>query len=70
MRFTVSLSSSLENGEGQITNANKEKIKRLTFENPLLAADILKDWVFELSELYDVAVLEMQKDFDGTKSKQ
>lgn len=42
------------NGEGSIGNI--EKFKTL---DPLLRADLLKDWICELNELYDDAVKNM-----------
>lgn len=68
--FKVSLSGSFETGKGHITAGSQKKIKQLTFDNPLLAADLLKDWIYDLQELYDEAILEMRKDFEGTKVKQ
>jgi len=68
--FNMSLSGNLETGEGHITAGSQNKIKQLTFDNSLLAADLLKDWIYDLQQLYDEALLEMRKDFDGTKDKQ
>jgi|688.fasta_scaffold1049747_2 hypothetical protein len=70
MRVSITLSGNAETGTGHVTDGSVNKIKQLTFENPLLTADILSDWIFALEMLYDEAVSEMQKDFDGTKAKQ
>jgi hypothetical protein len=70
MRITLTLSGSLECGEGYLTPRNLEKVKRLIFENPLLAADVLSDWKYELEQLYIEAVLEMGRDFKRIRQKQ
>jgi hypothetical protein len=44
-----------ESGEGGLGIATTRLIERLTDEDPLLAADILKDWICELNRLYEVA---------------
>jgi hypothetical protein len=70
MRVSITLSGNDETGTGHVTDGSVNKIKQLTFENPLLTADILSDWIFALEMLYDEAVTEMRKDFDGIKSTQ
>ena len=70
MRFTITLSGQTETGEGKITKSSTEKIKFLIFEHPLLAADLLKDWIFDLEQLYDEAVMEMPKDFETKRNQQ
>lgn len=70
MKLKFEFTADTENGEGYFTNGNHRKIEQLIFENPLLAADVLKDWFYKVEELYNQAILEMRKDFDGTKVKQ
>ena len=70
MRVSITLSGNAETGTGHVTNGGINKITQLTFENPLLTADLLSDWIFALEMLYDEAVSEMQKDFEGTRAKQ
>ena len=70
MRFTITLSGQTETGEGRIAKGSTDKIKFLIFEHPLLAADLLKDWIFDLEQLYDEAVVQMQKDFENTRNPQ
>jgi hypothetical protein len=70
MRLTITLSGNSETGEGHVPDGGIDKIKQLTFDNPLLAADLLSDWIFDLEMLYDKAVSEMQRDFENKRNKQ
>jgi hypothetical protein len=70
MRVAITLSGNDETGTGHVTNGGVNKIKQLTFDNPLLTADILSDWIFALEMLYDEAVLEINRDFENKRNKQ
>jgi hypothetical protein len=54
-RARIYLSADYSNGEGKISPASEHEIRELIRANPLLAADILSDWVFDLVNLYDDA---------------
>lgn len=51
-RLRISLSGNLSEGEGNITAAGEGAIRQLIDENPLLAADILRDWASDLDNWY------------------
>jgi hypothetical protein len=70
MRFTITLSSNAETGEGHVPDDDIEKISHLIFDNPFMAADLLAEWIFDLEMLYDEAVTEMQRDFENKRNKQ
>jgi len=70
MRVSITLSGNAETGTGHVTNGGINKITQLTFENPLLTADLLSDWIFALEMLYHEAVLEINRDFENKRNKQ
>lgn len=60
MRAYINLSFDLESGEAEITNGSCDVLQDLIDNNPLLAADCLKDVIFELERYYDDALLKMR----------
>lgn len=60
MRMYVKLSGNLDTGEGDITMASAKKLQELMKANPLMAADLLKDWLGVLDSLYAQALAEMR----------
>ena len=64
MRFTITLSGTVEGGSGNLTKGSTEKLTELLADNPLLAADLLKDWIFELTAAYELALKKMRLDFE------
>jgi flagellar biosynthesis/type III secretory pathway M-ring protein FliF/YscJ len=54
VRFTIT--ADYDHGDGEISPASEREINELIRENPLLAADVLRDWLHEISGLYLQAV--------------
>jgi hypothetical protein len=53
-RFNINLAADLDTGEGELTALNRDKVLDL-LNNPLLAMDVLQDWVGELRYYYAIA---------------
>jgi len=60
----LSVSADYTTGEAELTKGTKFELEDLIRENPLLAADILKDCIHDFSELYKRAAEAMDCDFD------
>jgi hypothetical protein len=64
MPHTIKLKASFDNGEGSISVPE-------SFKNcyPLLKADILKDWIYDLEEEYKKARQEMREEWSKARAK-
>ena len=49
--MTIGLHADLSSGEGDISPKNMRKLEELIQENPMLAWDVIGDWIDELTFL-------------------
>ena len=56
MKQYLTISADIEFGEAGLTKSTTKWIEDCIKSNPILAADILKDAVFDLTNLYNQAV--------------
>lgn len=66
----ITLYADYDTGEASITRESKAQVEELIRSHPLLAADILKDCVYDFTELYNRAVKGVNRDFDARRAAQ
>lgn len=67
--FRISLTASIENGEGRIPPKQEAAIREAIEANPLWAADVLQDWVCDLDRLYWEARAAMREEWQQRKAQ-
>ena len=58
----LTISADYNTGEAELTKGTKFELEDLIRSNPLLAADILNDCVYDFSTLYELAVEAMRSE--------
>jgi hypothetical protein len=53
--MTIGFRADLDSGEGDISSKNREKLEELLRTRPLLAWDVIGDWIDELEALREMA---------------
>jgi hypothetical protein len=61
MRHKLTLKANFNAGEGDIGNVLEFRYSN----DPLMRADLLKDWIFLLEEEYEEALLDMRAEYKG-----
>jgi hypothetical protein len=64
MRHKITLKANFNAGEGDIGNVLEFRYSN----DPLMRADLLKDWIFLLEEEYEEALLDMRAEYKGLEN--